>query len=143
MSSFSGIVRGVSRVVHFSRYSHTSHVVDDTLILVGGVNRNDSPPGVCLIDLVSCEAREFSVPVKLLWRSATSTLVIKLQLSLQSQTSDGSPLMLVNHQAVMRDKNSILVVGGGGICFTFGTHLNRQPIVLDITDCWSSVRAIK
>jgi hypothetical protein len=45
------------------RYSHTAHIVEDTLILVGGVNYADIPPGVCFINLNTFVAFEFNVPV--------------------------------------------------------------------------------
>jgi hypothetical protein len=45
--------------------------------------------------------------------------------------------MLIQHQSHVIDKNNMVVVGGGAICFTFGTHLNRQPFILDLEKCWS------
>jgi hypothetical protein len=58
-------------------------------------------------------------------------------LILQFQTDNLEPFMLNNHRTHVIDKNSILMIGGGGICFTFGTHLNRQPVILDLKDCWT------
>ena len=49
------------------------------------------------------------------------------------------PLIAINHQTHVLDKNNILLVGGGAICFTFGTHLNKQPIVMDISECWVKI----
>ena len=45
------------------RYSHTSHIIDDTLILIGGVNYSAIPPGICFIDLKTRTAFEFDLPV--------------------------------------------------------------------------------
>jgi hypothetical protein len=39
----------------------------------------------------------------------------------------------------MLEKNKILFVGGGAVCFTFGTHLNRQPVILELSECWRRV----
>ena len=49
-----------------TRYSHTSHIVDDTLILVGGVNDEEILPGLCFVDLKSLRAAEFPLPVSIL-----------------------------------------------------------------------------
>ena len=55
------------------------------------------------------------------------------------QTINLEPFMLNNHQSYLIDKETLLVIGGGGICFTFGTHLNRHPIMLDLGNCWSKL----
>ena len=48
-----------------------------------------------------------------------------------------APLMLIQHQSLVLDNNRILIVGGGAICFTFGTHLNTESFIFDLTDCWT------
>ena len=48
------------------RYAHTCHVIEDTLILIGGVDYSDSPPGICFINLNTFEATEFEMPVSFL-----------------------------------------------------------------------------
>lgn len=50
-------------VLLIDRYSHTAHVIDNQLILVGGVNVNHTVPGVAVIDIDSKKVREFSIPV--------------------------------------------------------------------------------
>ena len=46
------------------RYSHTAEIIDDTLWLLGGINANERyPPGLCQINLVTGEAKEYSIPV--------------------------------------------------------------------------------
>jgi hypothetical protein len=50
-------------MIQYLRYSHTSHIVGDYLILVGGVNFNEIPPGICFIDLANANAYEFNLPV--------------------------------------------------------------------------------
>ena len=48
----------------FSRYSHTAHVVDDKLILVGGVTTNSShSPGIVILNLESLKWNSFTLPV--------------------------------------------------------------------------------
>ena len=36
--------------------------------------------------------------------------------------------MLHNHCSILQDSGTITVVGGGGNCFSFGTHFNKYPI---------------
>ena len=49
----------------FIRYSHTSHVINDFLILIGGVNYLNSPPGLCFLDLNRLNAYEFDLQVNI------------------------------------------------------------------------------
>ncbi|KAL9968447.1 hypothetical protein ACROYT_G026824 [Oculina patagonica] len=95
------------------RYSHTAHVIHDSLILVGGVTPNSChPPGVVVLHLKS-----------LTWKSYT----------LPTCTAPSMPLMLHNHRSVCwEDSQGIMVLGGGGNCFSFGTHLNDGPVFIDL-----------
>ncbi|XP_072179153.1 tRNA wybutosine-synthesizing protein 4-like [Diadema setosum] len=95
------------------RYSHTAHIVHDQLILVGGVNPTHStPPSLTVVDLTT-----------------GSVQYIDLQLDVEH------PLMLHNHTSHWRrEEGCILVIGGGGNCFSFGTHLNRSPVLIDIRE---------
>ena len=48
----------------YFRYSHTAHVVNDNLLLVGGVTPNSShPPGVVVLHLKSLRWKSYSLPV--------------------------------------------------------------------------------
>ncbi|XP_069825378.1 tRNA wybutosine-synthesizing protein 4 isoform X2 [Dendropsophus ebraccatus] len=94
------------------RYSHSSHVVGDTLILLGGVwIHAPGVPGLSLVDLISGHVSEYTInSARLEW-----------------------PLMLHGHSSVLLpDKKRVVVLGGGGTCFSFGTHLNEQPILLEL-----------
>lgn len=45
--------------------------------------------------------------------------------------------MLHNHGSVLldgEDKGRVLIVGGGGNCFSFGTHLNKNITSIDLSD---------
>jgi tRNA wybutosine-synthesizing protein 4 len=59
-----------------------------------------------------------------------------IEIDLPVQISDGTPLMIHNHQGHVLDENNILIVGGGGNCFSFGTHINKKPIIINIKNCW-------
>ncbi|XP_041366249.1 tRNA wybutosine-synthesizing protein 4-like [Gigantopelta aegis] len=97
------------------RYSHTAHIVDDNLILVGGVNCSSSSPGISVVNLTSAVIQHFFFPVP-----------------------DKDHMLLCNkHTSVFQDGHLILV-GGGGNCFSFGTLLNRSPVILDISQCFVS-----
>lgn len=93
------------------RYSHTGHIVNDELILVGGVTPNSPhPPGVVILDLKSVAWKSFITP---------------------ASTTPSTPLMLHNHCSVWEGSQGIMVLGGGGNCFSFGTHLNDRPVLIN------------
>ncbi|XP_067021232.1 tRNA wybutosine-synthesizing protein 4-like [Acropora muricata] len=95
------------------RYSHTAHVVDDKLILVGGVTTNSShSPGIVILNLESLTWNSFTLP---------------------AMSAPNTPLMLHNHGSVYwKDAQGIMVLGGGGNCFSFGTHFNEGPIMIKL-----------
>ncbi|CAH1801413.1 unnamed protein product [Owenia fusiformis] len=85
----------------FHRYSHTAHILEDMLILVGGVNLN-SPPGVAVVNLSTRLSQEFSL----------------------TNQSPKIHFMLHNHQSLLLSNGDVLIMGGGGNCFSFGTYFN-------------------
>ncbi|XP_071662035.1 tRNA wybutosine-synthesizing protein 4 isoform X2 [Patagioenas fasciata] len=100
------------------RYSHTAHVHDGKLLLVGGVwFRSSSVPGVTVIDLLTGLCLDYAIDVEHLeW-----------------------PLMLHNHSSVfLPNEKELLLIGGGGNCFSFGTHLNAEPVVLSLSGILAS-----
>ena len=63
----------------FFRYSHTAHVVNDHLVLVGGVSPNSTrTPGVVLLNLKSLTWKSFSLPVSAFLLSQYSTILAKV-----------------------------------------------------------------
>ncbi|NWQ82860.1 TYW4 protein, partial [Columbina picui] len=100
------------------RYSHTAHVHDGKLLLVGGVwFRSSSVPGITVIDLATGLCLDYTINAEHLeW-----------------------PLMLHNHSSVfLPNEKELLVIGGGGNCFSFGTHLNPEPVVLSVSSILDS-----
>lgn len=95
-----------------TRYGHTSHVVNSTLILVGGVNTlTGQQPGICVVDLQRKMCTEFQLPTM----------------------NPEKPMMLISHDStLLPDKSSILVIGGGGNCFSFGTFFNSHIVQIDL-----------
>ncbi|XP_078085374.1 tRNA wybutosine-synthesizing protein 4 [Mustelus asterias] len=96
------------------RYAHTAHIIDDELILLGGVAiHSDSTPELTLIDLKTGQSFHYCIDTNLVkW-----------------------PLMLHNHSSVLLLKErQVLIIGGGGNCFSFGTHLNHQPVLLRLPE---------
>ncbi|XP_065601815.1 tRNA wybutosine-synthesizing protein 4 [Cyrtonyx montezumae] len=94
------------------RYSHTAHVHDEKLLLVGGVWFHSlCVPGITVIDLVTGLCLDYTINAEHLeW-----------------------PLMLHNHSSVfLPDEKELLLIGGGGNCFSFGTHLNPNPVSLNL-----------
>ncbi|NWI33016.1 TYW4 protein, partial [Sula dactylatra] len=100
------------------RYSHTAHVHDGKLLLVGGVwFHSSSVPGITVIDLMTGLCLDYEINVEHLeW-----------------------PLMLHNHSSVfLPDEKELLLIGGGGNCFSFGTHLNPEPVSLSLSNILTS-----
>ncbi|KAL3831855.1 hypothetical protein ACJMK2_023552 [Sinanodonta woodiana] len=97
------------------RYSHTAHIVGDILVLVGGVSMVHTSPGMALVHLPSGMVTEFIL----------DDVKDEDQLKL---------LMLHKHTSHLPepDDGHILILGGGGNCFSFGTHLNTTPVHLHI-----------
>ena len=44
-----------------------------------------------------------------------------------------APLMLHNHSSFVRNNKEIVIFGGGGNCFSFGTHFNTGIICIDVS----------
>ncbi|XP_060073537.1 tRNA wybutosine-synthesizing protein 4-like [Ylistrum balloti] len=99
------------------RYSHSSHVIGEYLVLIGGVNLNHTQPGIALIHLPSLVCLEFP---------------------LQAQQKD-SMVMLHRHTSVYCGDYCFIVIGGGGNCFSFGTHLNTTPLRLNLTNLFTKM----
>uniref|UniRef100_A0A8C0FVZ2 tRNA wybutosine-synthesizing protein 4 n=1 Tax=Bubo bubo TaxID=30461 RepID=A0A8C0FVZ2_BUBBB len=96
------------------RYSHTAHLHEGKLLLVGGVwLHSSSVPGVTVIDLMTGLCLDYTINV---W-----------------------PLMLHNHSSVfLPNEKELLLIGGGGNCFSFGTHLNPEPVSLSLSSILTS-----
>ncbi|XP_072030501.1 tRNA wybutosine-synthesizing protein 4-like [Amphiura filiformis] len=93
------------------RYSHTSHICGDNLMLVGGINPlTSTQPPVVIINLIEGTWRQYTIPA----------------------ADPEHPIMLHNHSSVLISDDKILILGGGGNCFSFGTHLNRSPVELTL-----------
>ncbi|XP_050030881.1 tRNA wybutosine-synthesizing protein 4-like [Dermacentor andersoni] len=98
------------------RFGHTAHLTGlTTVVLIGGVSgRSGEPCGLAIIDLVSMTCREVSLP----------------------EQNPERPFMTFGHSSVLiedSDKSSsILIVGGGGNCFSFGTHFNHHVASIDL-----------
>lgn len=95
------------------RYSHTAHVLNGKLLLVGGVwIHSSSPPGVTVVDLTTGLSSEYQI-----------------------DTADVPwPLMVHNHSSVLLpEEQQLLLLGGGGNCFSFGTYFNPHTVQLDLS----------
>lgn len=96
-------------------YSHTCHIVDDKLVVVGGIDRSGDQMGVQIVDLKNSTGEDYSLPV----------------------TTDTRLRMNFNHTShIVSQENrvkSVMIVGGGGNCYSFGTHLNKDVIAFNIS----------
>ncbi|KAK6634748.1 hypothetical protein RUM43_012150 [Polyplax serrata] len=96
------------------RYGHTSHLLDDNLYLVGGMNTlAGQQPGLAKIGLKTLTVTEFSL-----------------------QAICPHPVLFFNHTSEVDANNEgccrILIVGGGGNCFSFGTQVNEGIHIISI-----------
>lgn len=95
------------------RYSHTAHVLNGKLLLVGGVwIHSSSVPGVTVINLTTGLSSEYQIDTTYVpW-----------------------PLMLHNHTSILLpEEQQLLLLGGGGNCFSFGTYFNPHIVTLDLS----------
>ncbi|GAB6030483.1 Leucine carboxyl methyltransferase 2 [Chamberlinius hualienensis] len=93
------------------RYSHTSHVLRNKLYLIGGVNSFLNAPGIAVVDLVTGQCNEFPLPVF------------------------PQPVLLFKHSSeLLAEEESILILGGGGNCFSFGTHFNKLTLKIKLKE---------
>ncbi|KAK0147052.1 tRNA wybutosine-synthesizing protein 4 [Merluccius polli] len=96
------------------RYGHAAHVIGDRLVVVGGVwLYSGGVPGIAVIDLTSGSSLEFCLDT----------------------TSVPWPLMLHSFcsELLEPEGTAVLLIGGGGNCFSFGTHLNPRPVTVDLS----------
>ncbi|XP_015336236.1 tRNA wybutosine-synthesizing protein 4 [Marmota marmota marmota] len=95
------------------RYSHTAHVLNEKLLLVGGVWIHSSlVPGVTVINLTTGLSSEYQIDTTCVPR----------------------PLMLHNHTSILLpEEQQLLLLGGGGNCFSFGTYFNPHTVTLDLS----------
>ncbi|XP_026888835.2 tRNA wybutosine-synthesizing protein 4 isoform X2 [Electrophorus electricus] len=95
------------------RYSHSAHVIGENLVVVGGVwLQADRVPGVAVINLATGGSIEVSIDT----------------------SSVPWPLMLHSFCSELLDPDGaeLVLIGGGGNCFSFGMHLNAHPVILDL-----------
>ncbi|XP_051566377.1 tRNA wybutosine-synthesizing protein 4 [Myxocyprinus asiaticus] len=91
------------------RYSHSAHVIDEKLVVVGGVwHQADGVPGVAVINLTTGGCVEIQLDTSCVpW-----------------------PLMLHSFCSELLEGSEMMLMGGGGNCFSFGTHLNVHPVTV-------------
>ncbi|XP_077984404.1 tRNA wybutosine-synthesizing protein 4-like [Glandiceps talaboti] len=95
------------------RYAHSSDIYDNILLLLGGVSHMSSrTDGLTLINLQTLVCQNYSLP----------------------QLEPEYPIMLHNHSCHLLSKTKVCVIGGGGNCFSFGTHFNTTPVILHVPD---------
>ncbi|XP_071445775.1 tRNA wybutosine-synthesizing protein 4-like [Hetaerina americana] len=103
--------------VPLARYGHGSEVVtdgsgEDLLVMIGGVNGSSrQQPGIGIFNLHKLISVEYSLPLP----------------------TPEYPLMTFNHSChISPDQNEVIILGGGGTCFSFGTSFNSHIIKINI-----------
>eukprot|EP00057_Strongylocentrotus_purpuratus_P014946 XP_011669420.1 PREDICTED: tRNA wybutosine-synthesizing protein 4 [Strongylocentrotus purpuratus] len=102
-----------------ARHSHSATPWGDTSIVIAGGIGGDTTPlnSIAILNM----------------QSKSSTLIETIPpFKPRLASSPEIPLMLHNHTSHwLPDKEGVLVIGGGGNCFSFGTHLNETPVVVE------------
>ena len=95
-------------------YSHTCHIVENKVVVVGGIGEEGEEMHVQIIDLNTMRTDKYRLPVSV----------------------DGKLRMYFNHTSHVIDGidsvKSIMIIGGGGNCFSFGTHMNRDVLAFQL-----------
>lgn len=90
-------------------YSHTTHVVNNKLLIVGGIGHRGDQLGIQVAHLLDNVCEHIALPVG---------------------GDSGGLNMYFNHTTHVVLENGedpvLLVFGGGGNCFSFGTHINAH-----------------
>ncbi|ELU06607.1 hypothetical protein CAPTEDRAFT_220116 [Capitella teleta] len=90
------------------RYSHVSAISQDTLFLVGGISLTPYLPHISAVNLTSGITVHYNMEIpKGIW-------------------------MLHNQSCIVLAEHRLVLTGGGGNCFSFGTHLNASPCSLQL-----------
>ncbi|XP_054713034.1 tRNA wybutosine-synthesizing protein 4-like [Uloborus diversus] len=92
------------------RYSHTSHIWKNNIFLIGGITCDSgSSLGLGIINLTTLKASEFSYP----------------------EQNPEKVVVLNNHSSILYG-DMLIITGGGGNYFSFGTHFNHFLLYIDI-----------
>ena len=93
------------------RYGHSLHEHLDHFIVVGGIEARYGPAPVCAYGKpldIQCDAMKDGEPEIFMWHNLASVL--------------------------LEGTGYLLVIGGGGNCFSFGTHLNQSARLLNLNE---------
>lgn len=99
-----------------ARFSHTSHVIENQLYLVGGVAISDQ-----IFDNISVVDLNTSIWIK----------------SIELNCLNPADILLLHGHTTAVVKNeeegkTICIIGGGDNCFSFGTWFNKSPCSIAI-----------
>ena len=94
-----------------SLYSHTCHYVEgrDKVLILGGISNQGHSNNLLEIDL-----RNNQITGK--WKIV----------------SQESKFIINSHTSHLLSPSSLIIIGGGGNCFSFGTYFNPSIIQIDI-----------
>lgn len=121
------LVRGLT-----PRYGHSAVAFDNQLVIIGGISDSSSFNDIIAIDLDTLVAKNISLEI-------SSKLGYK-----ETSLKKSVHTLLLKHQAVFlkdekHDNPKIMVIGGGALCFSFGTlfsaALSIQPSQSDSWKC--------
>lgn len=105
------------------RFCASTNVTDENVMIIGGISSEGFVP---------CEHEYVSIRRDSLSGLLSGTCNISIQSALISTGEVPSPRpLLVGHSSYTVDGNKVLIVGGGAVCFSFGTYWNEGTWILD------------
>lgn len=113
-----------------NRYSMSGHIVsNDVLLMCGGVSISQYQSDIVIVNMQKKTWQGVNLKV-----IAIMNGLILCYTLLQYPPVISLPL-LHGHSSHLMDDGNIMCIGGGGNCFSFGTHLNASPLVIQCSKC--------
>lgn len=124
-------------------------MIGERLVVVGGVwLQAESVPGVAVINLCTGASVEYHLDtvsyhlftgIQFKHEEIHDMQFFSFLVSICLQSSISWPLMLHSFCSGLldQDRSKVTLIGGGGNCFSFGTHLNSHPVTVDLSPALS------
>lgn len=107
-----------------SRFGATANLLEDNIVIVGGVNVDGCIPQRYEVMLLHLNALRLLMENP---HSNVSDLLTPAKLEVDSEVP--RPLF-VGHSSITVGNDKVLIVGGGAVCFSFGTFWNKGTLLL-------------
>jgi len=110
------------------RFAHTSHAhpTGQGIVLIGGVSSAVTQPEIGYLKM----QLEASLVENVEAATGYETFLhMESEVAEMASKTTASPLLLVQHSSLVDEKSGeVVIVGGGGNCFSFGMHVNKTVV---------------